>query len=37
MKQYDNQYIEILKKYPEINEYLINHYNKSKELSMKLI
>ena len=35
MKQYDNQCIEILKKYPKINEYLINHYNKSKELSMK--
>jgi ParB family chromosome partitioning protein len=35
MKQYDKQCIEILKKYPEINKYLVNHYNKSKELSIK--
>ena len=32
MKQYDKQCIEILKKYPQINKYLTNHYSKSKEL-----
>ena len=32
MKQYDNQCIEILKKYPKTNGYLTAHYNKSKEL-----
>lgn len=32
MKKYDNQCVEILKKYPKTNGYLATHYNKSKEL-----
>jgi len=29
LKEYDNKYIGILKKYPKIKEYLKNHYDKS--------
>ena len=29
LKEYDNKYIEILKEYPKIKEYLKNHYDKS--------